>query len=75
MPAVMGWLVVTPDTPAEPPSPRQVLAVLGYYHAALTDLRDEWGQDPPWPFLVKEAITVARDQELIPATNGVGTDG
>jgi hypothetical protein len=67
--AVMGWLVVTPDAPAEPPSPRQVLNVVGHYHAAVGRLRDDWGQAPPWPYLVKEAITVAREQDLIPAAD------
>jgi len=66
--AVMRWLVVSPDAQANPPNPPQVLESLVPYHVAVTELRDQWDQDPPWQYLVNQAIRVATDEGLIPET-------
>ena len=62
----MSWLVVTQDAQPRPPSPRQVLDAMDDYTQALSRLREDWGADTPWSYLVQCALDVARDKGWIP---------
>lgn len=58
---VISWLATRPDT-TPPPTPKAVLDSLPAFIQEYDQLREEWGIEPPWPYVVEAARKTAPKQ-------------
>lgn len=56
---VMSWLVTRPEVilagTASPPTPKAVINALPTFQAELATLRQNWGDEPPWLYILEVA--------------------
>lgn len=55
---VISWLATRPDT-TPPPTPKSVLDSLPEFVHEYEQLKNNWGDDPPWPYVVEAARKAA----------------
>jgi hypothetical protein len=55
---VMSWLATRPDA-THPPSPNDVHGALSTFRAEVSQLRQQWGVDAPWSYVVEAAEKTA----------------
>jgi hypothetical protein len=55
---VVSWLATRPHTPRTP-TPKDVLNALPAFQAEFAQLKQNWGSEPPWPYVVEAARKTA----------------